>query len=58
MRPVSDFFDQQAIKLRLKTEENVQENFSPDVAMKTAPAAQFMWSRDFFTTYLFDRNRT
>ncbi|MNK96287.1 hypothetical protein D3C87_1165600 [compost metagenome] len=32
----------------------MQENFSPDVAMKAAPAAMFTRSGDFLTTYLFD----
>jgi len=58
MRPVSYFFDQQAAKDPLKMAEIVQENFSPDVAMKAALAARFMRSRDFLTTYLFDENKT
>jgi hypothetical protein len=35
----------------------VQENFSPEVAMKSAAAASLMRSRDFFTTYLFVENK-
>lgn len=58
MRPVSCFFDQHYVKQSQKSTENVQENFSPEVAMKTAPAERFMWSGDFLTTYLFASNNS
>lgn len=54
MRPVLQIFDQQGEKHPLKSAENVQENFSPEVVMKAAPVAKLARSRDFFTTYLFD----